>query len=267
MENIPAKEGAQRMSEPSKIAVVTGASAGIGAATVTHLAGAGFRVFAGARRVDRVHAVTEPVGGVALPLDVTDPESIAAFVAAVREGAGEDGAVHVVVNNAGGALGLDSVADAVDERWRTMWETNVLGTMRLTRAFLEALEASGDGLIVSIGSIAGFETYPGGAGYTAAKHGQRALTRTLRLELLGKPIRITEIAPGLVDTEFSLVRFDGDRERAAKVYQGMEPLLAEDIADCVTWVATRPAHVNIDELIVRPRDQAAATLVHRRPVD
>jgi NADP-dependent 3-hydroxy acid dehydrogenase YdfG len=255
------------MSEPSKIAVVTGASAGIGAATVTHLARAGFRVFAGARRVERVREVTEPVGGVALPLDVTDPESIGAFVAAVREGAGGEGAVHVLVNNAGGALGLDSVADAVDERWRTMWETNVLGTMRLTRAFLDALELSGDGLIVSIGSIAGFETYPGGAGYTAAKHGQRALTRTLRLELLGKPIRVTEIAPGLVETEFSLVRFDGDSERAEKVYAGMEPLLAEDIADCVAWVATRPAHVNIDEMIVRPRDQAAATLVHRRPVD
>ena len=250
-----------------KVAIVTGASAGIGAATVTHLARAGFHVFGGARRVERVREITEPVGGVALALDVTDPASIEAFLAGVFEHLEGEPAVHLLVNNAGGALGLDSVAAARDDHWRTMWETNVLGTMRMTRALLPALEASGDGHLVSIGSIAGFETYPGGAGYTAAKHGQRALTRTLRLELIGRPIRITEISPGLVETEFSQVRFEGDEERARAVYQGMEPLVADDIAECVTWVATRPAHVNIDELIVRPRDQAAATLVHRRPAD
>ena len=250
-------------SQP-KIAIVSGASSGIGAAAVAHLARAGFRVFGGARRLERVQEVTDPVGGVALALDVTDPESIDRFVAGVLDHL-ETPAVHLLVNNAGGALGLDAVAEAQDERWRTMWETNVLGSMRMTRALLPALEASGDGHILSIGSIAGFETYPGGAGYTAAKHGQRALTRTLRLELIGRPIRITEIAPGLVDTEFSAVRFDGDQEKAAKVYEGMTPLLAEDIAECIAWAATRPSHVNIDEMIVRPRDQAAATLVHRRP--
>jgi NADP-dependent 3-hydroxy acid dehydrogenase YdfG len=171
------------------------------------------------------------------------------------------------VNNAGGALGADTISEADDERWKTMWETNVLGNLRMTRALLPALEASGDGHIVSVGSIAGFETYPGGGGYTAAKHAQRALTRTLRLELIGRPVRVTEVAPGLVETEFSKVRFDGDEERAKAVYEGMQPLLADDIAECITWAATRPSHVNIDELIVRPRDQAAATLVHRRTAE
>ncbi len=249
--------------DPSKIAIVTGASAGIGAATVTRLAAEGFHVIGGARRIDRVRQVTEPVGGTALPLDVTSPESIEAFVTRALEHAGDSG-IHLLVNNAGGALGLDRLEDADDQRWITMFETNVLGVMRMTRALLPAIVASGDGHIVNIGSIAGFETYPGGAGYTAAKHGQRALSRTLRLELVGQPVRITEVAPGLVDTEFSRVRFDGDESKATKVYEGMTPLLAEDIADCVAWAATRPAHVNIDEIVVRPRDQAAATVVHRR---
>lgn len=253
-----------RITSP-KTAIVSGASSGIGAATVRHLAEAGFHVVGGARRVDRVRQVTDPVSGIAHALDITDPESVTEFLAVARAAAQRSGApIALLVNNAGGALGLDSVADAVDERWRTMFETNVLGSMRMTRALLDDLIASGDGHIVSIGSIAGFETYPGGAGYTAAKHGQRALTRTLRLELIGKPVRITEISPGLVDTEFSMVRFDGDEERATKVYAGMEPLLADDIADCVAWAVTRPSHVNIDEIVVRPRDQAAATLVHRR---
>lgn len=244
-----------------KIAVVTGASAGIGEATARALAGAGYRVFAGARRLERLEALAAEIGGVALPVDVTDGESVERFAAAIREQAP---AVHLLVNNAGGALGLDRIEDSVDERWETMFATNVLGTMRVTRALLPALEASGDGHIVNLGSIAGFETYPGGAGYTAAKHGERALTRTLRLELLGKPIRVTDLSPGLVETEFSLVRFDGDEERAKSVYRGMTPLRAEDIADCVVWAVTRPAHVNIDEIVVRPRDQASATLVHRR---
>ena len=250
---------------PTKIAIVTGASSGIGAAAVQRLSEAGFLVIGGARRVDRVEAVTSPVGGHALALDVTDPDSIAAFVAASRDVAQRAGLpIALLVNNAGGALGLDPVADAVDERWETMYRTNVLGSMRMSRALLDDLIASGDGHLISIGSIAGFETYPGGAGYTAAKHGQRAFTRTLRLELLGKPVRVTEISPGLVETEFSVVRFDGDEEKAAKVYAGMEPLVADDVADCIGWAASRPAHVNIDEIVVRPRDQAAATLVHRR---
>ena len=167
------------------------------------------------------------------------------------------------VNNAGGALGLEPVALAQDDDWRTMWEVNVLGLMRMTRAFLPALLASGDGHVINIGSIAGFETYAGGAGYTSVKHAVRAISRTLRLELLGKPVRVTEINPGLVETEFSEVRFKGDQERAGAVYRGLQPLTGDDIADCVVWAATRPSHVDIDEIVVRPRDQATAHHVHR----
>jgi NADP-dependent 3-hydroxy acid dehydrogenase YdfG len=242
----------------NKTAVVSGASSGIGAATARALAGAGFRVFVGARRQDRLHEVADAIGATALPLDVADAASVAAFVAQLPS------AVHLLVNNAGGAHGLDRIEAARDEDWQWMWEVNVLGAMRLTRALLPALKASGDGHIVNLGSIAGFETYAGGAGYTGAKHAVRALTRTLRLELLGEPVRVTEIAPGLVETEFSLVRFAGDAERAQSVYHGLEPLIPEDIADCIVWAATRPSHVNIDEIVVRPRDQATATLVNRR---
>lgn len=241
-----------------KTAVVTGASSGIGAATARVLVRAGFRVIVGARRLDRLREVAEPLGATALPLDVTDAESVAAFVSRVPE------EVHLLVNNAGGALGLDRIETAKDEDWTTMWETNVLGLMRVTRALLPALVRSGDGHVIDVGSIAGFEAYAGGAGYTGAKHAARAVTRTLRLELLGKPVRVTDIAPGLVETEFSLVRFAGDAERAREVYRGMTPLTAEDVADCILWAATRPSHVNIDEIVVRPRDQATATMVHRR---
>jgi len=243
-----------------KTAVITGASAGFGAATARALAGAGFRLILGARRLDRLREVAEPLGATALPLDVTDPESVAAFAARVPE-------VHLLVNNAGGAHGVERVEDAVDEKWQVMWETNVMGVMRVTRSLLPALKASGDGHIVNVGSIAGFETYAGGAGYTASKHAVRALTRTLRLELLGEPVRVTEVSPGLAETEFSLVRFAGDAERAKSVYRGMTPLCAEDIADCILWAATRPSHVNVDEIVVRPRDQATATQVHRREAE
>lgn len=238
-------------------AVVTGASSGIGAATARHLARAGFHVILGARRLDRLQQIAAEIGGDAHSLDVTDAESVRAFAATVSN-------VSVLVNNAGGALGLAPIAEANDDYWRTMYETNVLGTMRMTRALLPALRASGAGHVVNIGSIAGIEVYPGGAGYTAAKHAERAVTETLRLELLGEPIRITEIAPGLVETEFSLVRFAGDAARAAMTYQGMTPLTADDIAETITWTVMRPAHVNIDFLVVRPLDQATATLVHRR---
>lgn len=247
----------------ARTAVVTGGSAGIGAATVRRLAAEGFAVITGARRQDRLRAVTEPVGATALELDVTDAESVDAFAEEARERS--RGGVALLVNNAGGALGLDRVEDARDDRWEWMFQANVLGTLRMTRALLPALIASGAGHVVNVGSIAGFETYPGGAGYTAAKHGLRALTRTLRLELVGQPVRVTEVAPGLVETEFSKVRFDGDAERARQVYSGMTPLTADDVADCIAWAATRPPHVNIDELVVRPLDQAAATVVHRRP--
>jgi NADP-dependent 3-hydroxy acid dehydrogenase YdfG len=242
----------------AKIAVVTGASSGIGAATARALEGAGFELWLGARRLDRLREVAEPLGAHALELDVRDPESIAAFASQLP------GAIRLLVNNAGGALGLDRVEAARDEDWIGMWETNVLGVMRVTRALLPALRASGDGHVVNLGSTAGFETYPGGAGYTGSKHALKALTRTLRQELVGEPIRVTEVAPGMVETEFSLVRFHGDEERAKSVYRGMQPLTAEDIADCIAWVATRPSHVNIDEIVVRPRDQATSTLVHRR---
>lgn len=248
--------------DPPKTAVVTGGSSGIGAATVGRLAAAGFSVITGARRLDRLRRVAEPASATALDLDVTDTGSVARFAAAASELAPQG--LSLLVNNAGGALGLDPVETARDDHWQWMYEANVLGTLRMTRALLPSLIAGGGGHVVNIGSIAGFETYPGGGGYTAAKHALRALTRTLRLELLGKPIRVTEISPGLVQTEFSRVRFAGDRDRAAAVYDGMTPLTAGDIADCVAWAATRPRHVNIDEMVVRPLDQAAATLVHRR---
>ena len=239
------------------IAIVTGASSGIGAATAKHLAQAGYDLVLGARRMDKLQAVAEPLGARAITLDVTDAASVAAFCEQVPT-------VNILVNNAGGALGLEPIAEAEDEKWRTMFESNVLGTMRMTRTLLPKLEASGQGHIVVIGSIAGFEVYPGGAGYTAAKHAERALAETLRLELLGKPIRVTEIAPGLVETEFSLVRFGGDAERATKPYQGMTPLTADDVADAIVWAVTRPPHVNIDQMTIRPLDQATAMLVHRK---
>jgi NADP-dependent 3-hydroxy acid dehydrogenase YdfG len=239
------------------LAVVTGASSGIGAATVRLLRDTGFDVVAGARRVDRLLEVTEPVGARGLALDVTDQDSVDTFCASVSR-------CSVLVNNAGGALGLQPAAEADDDQWQRMYDTNVMGTVRMTRALLPHLEASGQGHIVNIGSIAGLETYPGGAGYNAAKHALRAVTQVLRQELLGRPVRVSEIDPGMVETEFSLVRFDGDADRAAAVYEGVEPLTADDVAECITWVVTRPPHVNIDQLVVKPLDQASAGRVHRR---
>jgi NADP-dependent 3-hydroxy acid dehydrogenase YdfG len=235
-----------------RVAVVTGASSGIGAATAVRLATEGFDVVLGARRVERLEEVAAHCGGRALALDVTDAESVVAFTAAVDR-------VDVLVNNAGLASGLQTIAEIDESRVDAMWETNVAGLLRVTKILLPKLEASGAGHIVNLGSIAGFETYPGGAGYTASKHAVRAISRTLRIELLGKPIRVTEIQPGLVETEFSLVRFDGDRNKAAKPYEGLTPLTGDDIADCIAWAVTRPAHVNIDELVVRPVAQATAT--------
>jgi NADP-dependent 3-hydroxy acid dehydrogenase YdfG len=238
-------------------AVVTGASSGIGAATARALAGDGYRVVLGARRLERLQQLAGEIDGQAIALDVTDPASVAEFAAAVPE-------CEVLVNNAGGALGLEALGEADEGLWRTMYEANVLGTMRMTRALLPRLIASGNGHVVGVTSIAAFETYRGGAGYTAAKHAQRAAVRTLRLELLGEPVSVTEVAPGMVETEFSLVRFGGDEKAAAKVYAGMEPLRAEDVAECIRWALAQPAHVNVDEIVVRPRDQATATEVHRR---
>ena len=239
------------------LAVVTGASSGFGAAIAKTLAEASYDLVLGARRLDKLQAVAEPLGAKALSLDVTDAESVKAFCEQIPS-------AHVLINNAGGAVGTEPIAEAIDAKWQTMYETNVLGTLRMTRELLPKLEASGKGQIINIGSIAGLEVYPGGAGYTAAKHALRALTQTLRMELVGKPIRITEIDPGLAETEFSLVRFGGDAEKAKKPYQGMTPLSAEDIAETVLWVVSRPAHVNIDQIVIKPLAQATATLVHRR---
>ena len=243
------------MSE--RVALVTGASSGIGAATARALAQAGYSVVAAARRLDRLEALAAEIGGEARRLDVTDPDSIAPLTAGVTR-------LDLLVNNAGGALGLDPIEQSDDDGWRTMWETNVLGLMRMTRALLPALRASGAGHVINVGSVSGFEVYHGGAGYTSVKWAARAFSQTLRLELLGEPIRVTEVNPGLVDTEFALVRFGGDQEKADAVYTGMTPLVGDDVAECVVWVASRPAHVNIDEIVVRPLDQAAVGHVHRR---
>ncbi|HEX6753659.1 MAG TPA: SDR family NAD(P)-dependent oxidoreductase [Solirubrobacterales bacterium] len=240
-----------------RTAVITGASSGIGATTARVLAGEGYRTVLAARRLDRLEGIAAETGGEAVGLDVADPNSVAALAARLDS-------CDVLVNNAGGALGLDSVAEADESQWLQMYESNVLGTMRMTRALLPKLVASGDGHVVSVTSIAAFETYRGGAGYTAAKHAQRAMLRTLRLELLGEPVRFTEVAPGMVETEFSLVRFGGDEEKAARVYEGMRPLSATDVAECIRWALAQPPHVNVDEIVVRPRDQATATDVHRR---
>jgi NADP-dependent 3-hydroxy acid dehydrogenase YdfG len=242
------------------IAVITGASSGIGAATAIALGRHGYRIVVGARRAERLPRVAGE-DGMALRLDVTDEASVDEFVTEVKR---RFGRIDVLVNNAGGALGLNPIEKAVDDEWITMWKTNVLGLMFVTRACLPLLRKARHGHIVNIGSIAGFETYRGGAGYTAAKHAVRAITRTLRLELNGEPIRVTEIAPGLVETEFSLVRFHGDRKAAKAVYQGLKPLTAEDIADCVVYAVTRPPHVNIDEIVVRPLAQATASVVARK---
>lgn len=237
--------------------MVTGASSGIGEATARILAAQGFHVVAVARRADRIEALANDIGGTAIVADVTDDAAVAALAERLSR-------VDVLVNNAGGARGLAPVAEADLEHWRWMWETNVLGTLRVTRALLPQLIASGDGLIVTVTSVAALEVYDGGAGYTAAKHGQGALHRTLRGELLGKPVRLTEIAPGAVETEFSLIRFDGDQQRADAVYSGITPLVAADVAEVIGFVASRPPHVDLDLIVLKPRDQASTSRFNRR---
>lgn len=244
----------------TRTAVVTGASSGIGAATARRLAAEGFHVFCVARREDRITALAEEIGGTALRCDVTDREAVAALADRVGE------RLDVLVNNAGGAVGADPVAEADPDDWRAMYEVNVIGVLQVTQALLKALVASGAGVIVNVGSTAGRIAYEGGGGYTAAKHGTQVLTETMRLELYDQPVRICEIAPGMVKTEeFSLKRFGGDRARADAIYAGVaEPLVAEDVADAIAWVVTRPAHVNIDEMVIRPRAQASQHKVHRQ---
>ena len=241
------------MAQP--VAVVTGASSGIGAATAVALGAAGYEVVLGARRVDKLNDVAHRIGDAGgsarvVELDVTDQDTVDALAAAVAQ-------CDVLVNNAGGALGMESVEGAVEDKWRWMYEVNVLGTLRVTRALLPALKVA-KGAVITIGSIAARQNYPGGAGYNAAKHGERALTEVLRQEIAVDGVRVTEIDPGRVHTDFSLVRFDGDADKAERVYQGVESLTAQDVADVITFVATRPAHVNIDFLQITPIDQAGS---------
>ena len=248
-------------SAQGRTAVVTGASSGIGAATARRLAAEGYHVLCAARRAERIEALAAEIGGTAVACDVTDEASVAALAQTVG------GRLDLLVNNAGGAFGSTPVAEAVTEDWRAMYEVNVIGLMQVTRALLPALVASGAGAIINVGSTAGRIAYEGGAGYTAAKHGTQVVTETLRLELYDQPVRVMEIAPGMVRTdEFSLVRFDGDQDKADAVYRGVpDPLVAEDVADAIAWMATRPAHVNIDEIVIRPKAQAAQHKVYRLP--
>ena len=248
----------------AEIAVVTGASSGIGAATARHLVRAGFDVVIGARRVERVEALKADLEAqhperivTALPLDVSDVDSVKAFTDAIEK-------VDVLVNNAGGALGVDRIDTADEADWSRMYDINVLSILRMVQALLPKLRASPAASVVTIGSVAALEAYETGAGYNAAKFGARAVTRVLRLELKGEPIRVIEIDPGLVETEFSVVRLGGDKEAADTLYEGVDNLTADDIADAVTWTVTRPPHVNIDSIQIMPRDQVAARNVHRR---
>lgn len=244
------------MVDERPVAVISGASSGIGAASARALAAAGFRVVLGARRLDRISKLAGELDGSGVPLDVTDQDSIDAFVAEIDR-------CDVLVNNAGGAIGTDAIADAVLDDWRAMYEVNVLGTVAMTKALLPKLIESGQGHIVNIGSIAAREPYRGGGGYNAAKHAVAALSRILRIELLGQPVRVTQIDPGMVETEFSVKRFAGDEARAAAVYEGMTPLRGEDIADAVAWAVTRPAHVNVDSMLILATAQSSAQVVHR----
>jgi NADP-dependent 3-hydroxy acid dehydrogenase YdfG len=238
-------------------AIVTGASSGIGEATARRLTAQGWHVVLGARRAELIEKIAAEIDGTAVPLDVTDAASVGAFVDRIDQ-------ARVLVNNAGGAKGLEPVVDADEEHWRWMWETNVLGTLRVTKALLPVLIASGDGHVVTVTSTAAYEAYDNGSGYTSAKSAQSVLHRTLRTELLGQPIRLTEIVPGMVETDFSLVRFDGDAEKAAKVYSGVDALTPEDVAEVIGFAVSRPPHVNLDQIVLRPRDQASQFRIHRR---
>ncbi len=252
-------------STSQPVAVVTGASSGIGAATARRLATEGFHVVLAARRLERLHSLAAAIAGTPVRCDVTSDEDVRALAETV---AALGRPCHVLVNNAGGALGLDPVESSPIDDWQRMYDSNVIGTLRVTQALLPALEYSRQGTIVMITSTAGHATYPRGGGYVAAKSAQARLTETLRWELVGRPVRVIEICPGLVATEeFSLVRFGGDATRAEQVYEGVaEPLVADDIADCVAWCVSRPHHVNIDRLVVRPLAQANNTTLHRGPI-
>ncbi|MFN8081404.1 MAG: SDR family oxidoreductase [Kineosporiaceae bacterium] len=254
---------ADRPFTPALRAVVTGASIGIGAATVRRLRASGWSVLAVARRGDKLEALAAETGCDVCVADVTVEADVTRLAAAAP---GADGAVHAIVNNAGGALGFETVETGVVADWQRMFEVNTIGSLRVTQALLPALRGSGRGDVLFVTSTAATVSYPGGGGYCAAKHAEGALAHTLRLELVGEPIRVIEIAPGMVKTEeFSLNCSRGDATRADSVYAGVrEPLSAEDVAECIGWALDLPHHVNIDLLVVRPRAQAAQHLVARK---
>lgn len=243
----------------SKRAVITGASSGIGAATAKRLSEEGFEIIVGARRIDRLTHLADEIGGRAIPLDVTDGASVEAFAEEIE-------GLDVLVNNAGLALGLDPLSEASDDHMRRIWETNVLGVVRVTRSLLPKF-GEDSGHVVNVGSTAGRWIYEKGGAYTSSKHALRSLTQTLRLELHGSPVRVTEVAPGLVETEFSRVRFAGDEGRAKKVYEGVTALTAEDVADAIAWAVTRPSHVNIDEIVMMPVAQASPYHLRREETE
>ena len=237
--------------------VITGASSGIGAACAHAFAALGDRLSLGARRVDRL----EPVAGAFRhALDVTEPESVERFLAAAT---GANGPVDVLVNNAGLARGVEKIAEGTGEAWREMIETNVLGLLEVTRRVVPHMLQRRSGHVVVIGSIAGHKAYAGGGVYCGSKRALQPICEALRMETLGSGVRVTSVDPGLVESEFSLVRFRGDGARAAKVYEGTRPLTPADVADCVVFAASRPAHVNIDTIVVMPTDQASPQMVHR----
>jgi 3-hydroxy acid dehydrogenase/malonic semialdehyde reductase len=258
------------MSLRNKWVLITGASGGFGAAAAQSFAAEGARLLLGARRFDRLETVATQARQAGSPeahfhvLDVSQTSSVETFIAWARTKIGGQ-YLHVLINNAGGAHGLDTVAEGKDADWETMIQTNVLGVLRVTRAALPLMPHDTGATIINIGSTAGHTTYEGGAAYCAAKAGELQITRVLRMELNGTGIRVGTVDPGLAETEFSLVRFKGDAERAEKVYAGMNPLTAADIAETLVWVASRPPHVNIDELLIKPVDQAATHKIHRRP--
>jgi len=260
MRGVPASQ--KRMCTLTYLhAVVTGASSGIGAATVRRLIAEGWEVTAVARRADKLAALAKEVGCATFQADITSDDDVAALVAELTA----RGPVHALVNNAGGAVGWDSIAASSLDQWTDQYAVNVVGTVRVTQALLPALTESGHGDVVIVTSTAGHEPYENGAGYVAAKTAEVAMARTLRLELTGTGVRVMEIAPGMVHTdEFSLNRFGGDQAKADAVYQGIEPLMADDIADAIVWSLTRPHHVNIDQMVVRPREQGGATKLVRR---
>jgi NADP-dependent 3-hydroxy acid dehydrogenase YdfG len=251
----------------NKWVIITGASSGFGAATAARLGHEGARLLLGARRMDRLAQAAAHARTAGAPLahahalDVSDTTSVEQFVKWVRTHTDK---LDVLVNNAGGAHGLDSVATGKDEDWEAMFQVNVLGVLRVTRACLPLLTNNPGSSIINIGSIAGRIAYEGGSAYCGAKAAELLITRTLRLELCGTGVRVSTIDPGMAETEFSMVRFKGDAERASKVYDGVNPLTADDVAEAITWVAGRPPHVNIDEMIVKCTDQAALHKVHRR---